>query len=118
MMKHLIALLLAIAGPAHAEAPEITAATAVQNSAGWQFSVTLRHPDSGWDHYADGWQVLAPDGQVLGIRPLAHPHETEQPFTRSLGGVAVPADLGYVLIQARCLTDGWGEALFRVDLAR
>jgi len=36
-----------------------------------------------------------------------HPHETEQPFTRSLGGVRVPDGTTQVQIQSRCLIDGW-----------
>lgn len=46
----------------------------------YRFSVTLRHDDAGWDHYADRWDVLAPDGKVLGKRVLMHPHDNEQPF--------------------------------------
>ena len=48
------------------------------------FSVTVRHADEGWDHYADKWDVVAPDGTVLGTRNLYHPHVHEQPFTRRL----------------------------------
>ena len=55
----------------------------------WSVDVTLRHADSGWDHYADAWRVVAGDGTVLGTRTLYHPHEHEQPFTRSLGAVAI-----------------------------
>jgi hypothetical protein len=62
----------------------------------WHFEVTVRHADEGWDHYADQWQVLAPDGTILGTRTLHHPHENEQPFTRSLGGVEVPAGVASV----------------------
>jgi len=118
-MKAKLALLLAlIASPALADDPQIVAAQAVQRLGTWQFSVTLRHPDSGWNHYADGWQVLAPDGKTLGLRKLVHPHETEQPFTRSLSGVVVPAGVEHVFIQAHCLVDGWAQARVRVDLTR
>jgi hypothetical protein len=74
----------------------------------WQFVVTVRHADQGWDHYADKWQVLAPDGTELGERVLLHPHVDEQPFTRSLGGVAVPNDLAAVEIRAHDTVDSWG----------
>lgn len=72
-------------------------------------SVTLRHADTGWDHYADAWEVLAPDGSSLGIRELAHPHVNEQPFTRSLRvdlGADVPAE---ITLRARCNVTGWSE---------
>ncbi|MHA1546491.1 MAG: hypothetical protein ACTSUY_08730, partial [Alphaproteobacteria bacterium] len=40
----------------------------------FNFSVTLRHADAGWDHYANKWDVRTIDGTVLGTRALAHPH--------------------------------------------
>ena len=57
------------------------------------FSVTLEHADEGWSHYADQWEVLSLDGNLLGKRVLHHPHENEQPFTRSLSGVAIPPEI-------------------------
>ena len=105
-----------LAAPALADPAEIVAAEARPAGATWTISVTLRHGDTGWDDYADGWEVLAPDGQSLGLRVLAHPHVEEQPFTRSLSGVAIPDDLAFVLIRARTNTDGWGEATYRLDL--
>ncbi len=54
------------------------------------FSVTLEHNDEGWDHYADKWDVVTLDGKLLKSRVLHHPHENEQPFTRSLSGVVIP----------------------------
>ncbi len=101
----------ALALPARAEIPEIAAARAE----GRTIHVTLTHPDTGWDHYADGWEVVNEDGASLGLRVLVHPHVNEQPFTRSL---TLDADLpeGPVYVRARCLVDGWGETL--VEVAR
>lgn len=64
------------------------------------FSVTLQHQDSGWDHYADRWEVVASDGTVLATRTLLHPHVNEQPFTRSLGPVQLPKGTEQVSIRA------------------
>ena len=111
-----IAAFALLALPALADAPVIEAASAARNGGGWTISVSLRHPDTGWDHYADGWEVLAPDGTSLGLRVLAHPHVDEQPFTRSLSGVTIRAGLNRVHIRARCLTDGWSDTLFPLDL--
>ena len=72
------------------------------------FAVTVRHADSGWKHYADRWEVVGPDGSVLASRVLAHPHEHEQPFTRSLSGVAIPAEIRRVRIRAHDLVHGFG----------
>jgi hypothetical protein len=74
----------------------------------WNFSVTVRHADSGWDHYADLWQVVAePGGEVLDERTLAHPHTSEQPFTRSLSGVTIPSSVETVRVRARCNRHGF-----------
>ncbi len=80
------------------------------------FAVTLKHADSGWDHYANRWDVLAPDGTVLGTRVLHHPHVNEQPFTRSLGGVSIPKDLNHVFIRAADSVHGDASKTFKVEL--
>ena len=110
--------LFLLATPALADAPMIEDATARQTGATWTFSVTLSHPDTGWDHYADGWRVEAPDGTELGTRELLHPHVNEQPFTRSLSGVAIPDGLSEVMIRARDNIDGWADATFPLELPR
>lgn len=102
----------AIAGEA-----DVVAATATpEDGDTWRFDVTVRHADQGWDHYADAWEVRSPDGAVLGTRKLLHPHDAEQPFTRSLGGVTVPAGLEEVEIVAHDSVHGWGGASVRVQL--
>ncbi|MBL4810884.1 MAG: hypothetical protein JKX69_00665 [Rhodobacteraceae bacterium] len=111
-------LCIVLASPALADLPQIVSASAQQQSDGWRFDVTLRHPDSGWDHYADGWEILLPDGSSAGLRVLAHPHEAEQPFTRSLGGVTLPEGTQFVRIRARCIRDGWTDDSVVVELAR
>ena len=102
--------------PAFADGPVIEAASARQSGGSWSFSVTLSHPDTGWEHYADGWRVLDMNGTELGLRVLAHPHEQEQPFTRSLSGVQVPEGTTQVQIQARCLVDGWEMEIYVLKL--
>ncbi|MDP6345772.1 MAG: hypothetical protein QF578_20345 [Alphaproteobacteria bacterium] len=74
----------------------------------YRFDVTLRHDDTGWQHYADAWQVLGPDGAVLGTRTLVHPHVDEQPFTRRLSGVRIPAGIAGVRLRARDKVHGHG----------
>jgi len=100
-----------------ADPATIEAAKATQSGDTWHFDVTLSHPDTGWDHYADGWRILALDGTVLGTRVLHHPHVNEQPFTRSLGGVNIPEGMKQVQIQARDNLDGWAGELVTLDLA-
>jgi len=118
-MKHLLAAGFAVsafAAPAFADQAVIEQVTARQSGNGWSFDVTIRHPDTGWDHYADGWSVNAPDGTELGFRKLLHPHETEQPFTRSLSGVAVPDGVTEVIIRARDSVHGWSDKTYTMKL--
>lgn len=115
-MKLITLALLLLPLPALAAEPIIEQVQVQHSRTRWNFAVTLSHPDSGWEHYADGWEVLDADGNRLGYRLLAHPHQHEQPFTRSLSGVEIPADTSVVFIRAHCLIDGWATQQFRVKL--
>jgi hypothetical protein len=116
-MKHLVtSILILTAGTAAADQTKIEDAVARQSGNAWTFSVTLRHNDTGWDHYADIWTVNTVDGKELGRRVLAHPHENEQPFTRSLSGVAVPAGVNEVVIKAHDTVHGWSQNTLKVKL--
>lgn len=110
-MKHLLLAFTAslISVPALADAPVVEGAVATRQGTDWSFSVTVRHPDTGWDHYADGWSVFTMDGAEVAHRKLLHPHETEQPFTRSLGGVTLPEGAAQVIIRAHDSVHGWGD---------
>lgn len=67
----------------------------------WFFEVSLFHGDTGWDHYAKRFEVLSDDkSTVLGTRILHHPHVNEQPFTRELRGVEIPAHMQTVYVRA------------------
>lgn len=82
----------------------------------WTFDVTVSHGDTGWDHYADAWRILDENGRELGQRDLAHPHIEEQPFTRSLSGVAVPSEVSGVTIQVHDSVTGWAANARRITL--
>ncbi len=81
-----------------------------------RFDVTVSSPYDTPERYADAWRIVGPDGVELGVRELAHDHANEQPFTRSLDGVAIPADVARVTVEARDSTHGWGGATVDVDL--
>jgi hypothetical protein len=100
------------------EADVIAAALTPAGDGTWRVEVTVEHADQGWDHYADAWEVVAPEGTVLGTRRLLHPHVEEQPFTRSLSGVAIPDDLAAVIIRARDSVHGHGGRELTVTVPR
>ncbi|WP_218044819.1 hypothetical protein [Kiloniella majae] len=75
---------------------------------GWRFNVTVRHDDTGWDHYANRWEIITEDETILATRVLHHPHENEQPFTRSLSGVDIPKGVKKVFIRAHDSVHGYG----------
>ncbi len=82
----------------------------------FNFSVTVKHPDTGWKHYVDKWDIVAPDGKLLGSRKLWHPHENEQPFTRSLGGVSIPSGITKVKVRVHDSVHGYGKKAYEVEL--
>ena len=107
----------ALAASAQAGEADVIEAKARQTSPGvYSFDVTVAHADEGWDHYANAWDVLTPDGKVLGVRTLLHPHVEEQPFTRSLSGVEVPEGVTEVILRAQDSVHGHGGAEFRLTL--
>ena len=78
----------------------------------------MRHNDQGWDNYADAWQVIDVEGNVLGERILLHPHDNEQPFTRSQSGIVIPDGVTQVIVQAKDNVEGFGGQVVMVDLTQ
>ena len=112
-----LALLLAGAAPSLAGEADVVGVDLRPEGGGrYTVSATVRHDDTGWDHYADAFEVLAPDGAVLGTRVLVHPHETEQPFTRSLTGVAIPEGITEITVRAHDKVHGLGGQEVTVSL--
>ncbi|MFP6729021.1 MAG: hypothetical protein VCD50_02415 [Alphaproteobacteria bacterium] len=113
----LVVALGALSGPALAGEVDVEKVVVRQSTAGvYGFDVTLRHADSGWEHYADRWEIRDGEGNLLGTRLLAHPHVNEQPFTRSLGGVAIAAGLTRVTVAAHDSQHGYGGVEMIVEL--
>lgn len=82
----------------------------------FRFDVTVSSPYDSPEQYADAWRVTGLDGAVFGVRELLHDHTEEQPFTRSLDSVAIPAGVSIVVVQGRDLVNGWGGSVFEVLL--
>ena len=82
----------------------------------YTFRVSLRHDDTGWEHYADRWVIENRRGKELARRVLRHPHVDEQPFTRALEGVRLPTGTHTVIVRGHCSRHGYGPP-FELSLA-
>ena len=111
--------MLLVPGAGRAGDADVVDAT-IEHRADGTFTVraTVRHGDEGWDHYANGFDVMDPDGAVLGTRVLAHPHVNEQPFTRSLRGLVVPAGVARVMVRAQDSVHGHGGGSVVLEIPR
>lgn len=83
----------------------------------WSFDVTLTHHDTGWDHYADLWEIIDPEtDEVLGTRVLAHPHVNEQPFTRSLSNITIDESVRLLEVRAKCTLHDYSGKSVLIDM--
>lgn len=111
------ALLTLAAATAHAETADVVdVAVSAGADGSYRFDVSIRSEETGWDKYADRWEIVGPGGEVIATRTLAHPHVDEQPFTRSLGGVTVPQGLRRVSVRAHDSVSGFGGREMTVSL--
>ena len=105
---------------------DVVEVRAVETAPGtWTFHVTMTHPDTGWEDYADGWDVVLEDGTVVKRSPgdpftrlLLHPHVDEPPFTRGQGGLKLPPGTRRVTVRAHDIVDGFGGREVVVELDR
>lgn len=112
-----VALVMMSVAPAYAGKADVVDVAVTRAADGtFSFDVTVKHADTGWKHYANKWDVVGPDDRVLGTRVLLHPHEDEQPFTRSLSGVKIPAGVTEVTIRAFDSEHGGGGKTMTVKL--
>ncbi|MEE9313331.1 MAG: hypothetical protein V3V02_01660 [Rhizobiaceae bacterium] len=113
-IKLTIAAILVV-NPAFAGEADVTAVKITKASNGtYGFAVSVLHKDEGWDHFANKWEVVAPDGTVLATRVLAHPHVGQLPFTRSTSGVTIPSGVNEVTIRANDSVHGLGGKEMKV----
>ena len=80
------------------------------------FHVTVSSPDTGCVRYADWWEILRSNGDLVYRRVLRHSHVNEQPFARSGGPVPLQRD-DVVWIRAHMHPDGYGGKALRGSVA-
>lgn len=96
-----------------ADVIDATISTSADGTA--SISATISSVETGWDKYADRFDVL--DGDVIiGTRVLVHPHVDEQPFTRSLTGVEIPDGRASVTIRAHDSVVGYCGIEFDLEV--
>ena len=91
---------------------DVLSVTASGEEGAYRFAVEIRSPDLGCEQYADWWEVVSEDGELLHRRILLHSHVTEQPFTRSGGPVPIDADT-VVWVRAHMNVGGYGGTAFK-----
>lgn len=103
MKKFYTSLLLLFLAPAYAQPPIILKAEAhAKANQLFDVAVTVMHTDTGWEHYAKEWVIVADGDKQLAKRTLHHPYVKEQPFTRYSRDVLIPADARRITIHATC----------------
>lgn len=115
--RALLLISLLVTGSAFAgEADVVDASVSRAIDGTYRFDVSVSHADEGWDHYANAFEILDADGNILGTRTLLHPHVGERPFTRSLAGVVIPNSLDKVVIRANDSVHGTGGRELVLDI--
>jgi hypothetical protein len=97
---------------------EIIKVVLTKDTGTWRADVTLKHDDTGWKHYADGWRLTDEKGREIVKRTLYHPHVNEQPFTRSTSNFQIPSDKKVIFVEAHDLNRGWSKNKVAIDMSK
>ena len=107
-MNKIVMICLLIVGNLFANEATVEDVHVTKHNGSFSFAVRILHKDSGWEHYVNRYEVLNKQGKILATRVLFHPHEYEQPFTRSLSGVKIEG-LTTVYVRAHDSVDGYSK---------
>jgi hypothetical protein len=83
----------------------------------YRFAVQVSSPDEGCNQYADWWEVISLEGDLVYRRVLLHSHVGEQPFTRSGGPIAINPQTE-VFVRAHMNTSGYGSQAMKGSLEK
>jgi hypothetical protein len=122
MMRAILLALLLMASPAAFAGEADVIAVAVERHAGtedvFDVRVTILSNDTGPDYHADAFEVLGPDGRVLGHQDIPQPSLNEQPVTRVLQSLRVPVGIERVTVRARHKPRGYDGQSVSIQLPR
>ena len=82
----------------------------------YNFHVTVRSQDKGWEKYCNWWRLKTKEGQEIARRTLMHPHVNEQPFTRALYNVKIPEGVKEVIVEAHDSREGYIGKTFTIHI--
>ena len=116
LKKYLALISLLFTTSIYANDVEIVNVVLTSQTGTWRADVTLKHADTGWNHYADAWRLVDEAGNEIGKRTLYHPHVNEQPFTRSLSSFQINSNIKVIFVEAHDLKHGWSPNKVKIDL--
>jgi len=91
---------------------EVTKISVSGDETNYDFSVTIKSPDTGCDQYVDWWEVFDLEGKLVYRRILAHSHVGEQPFTRSGGPIEIQKS-SEVYIRVHMNNTGYSNKVYK-----
>jgi len=98
------------------ESAKITSVTTTGEVTDYTFSVGIESIETGCGQYANWWEIVTEEGELIYRRILAHSHVDEQPFIRSGSGVNVTENQE-LIIRAHMNTSGYGTQVFKGNIA-
>lgn len=98
------------------EKASIVSVTTSGDENAYTFSVGIASPDTGCEQYANWWEVISEDGDLLYRRILGHSHVNEQPFVRSGGSVSITSGT-VVIVRAHMNTSGYGTIGYKGSIS-
>ena len=98
--------------PADLPVADLVSVAVTGEAGNYTFAVTISSADTGCEQYADWWEVLSEDGELLHRRILAHSHVDEQPFTRSGSSIDI-TETRLVYVRAHMNNAGYGGQVMK-----
>lgn len=107
----LFAGLMTVPGSVLAGKPQVVWVELNQEARHWRITGTLSHDDAGDYHFMDRWQVLTPDGDVLGEEAFITPRVQAPERITTLRDIRLPQGTREIRVRVHDTLHGWGPTL-------